>query len=794
VRTRFIGVALGIVLLCPPVFTQWVQTNGPWGGQILSLFVDGTNLYAGTKSGVFRSTDNGATWTEANAGLPNDIVGCFAVSGTNLFALTNFNGIYLSTSNGTTWTTIGSALSGYGINSLAVSGPTLLAGTGVGVFLSSDNGTTWTAANSPPGINPALEILVNGTDLFAGAGWGNGGGGVFLSTDNGANWTAAGLTGSDVRCFAASGSNLFAGTGFGEVYLSTNKGTKWTLASGGLPSSVISALAVSGANLFAGTESAGLFLSTNNGVNWTAVPGMTNQQVYALAVSGSNLFAGTYWGGVFRSTNDGMTWTVVGPGMKNACVGSLAVCGSNMFAATGGGVFLTTDKGATWTNVNSGLQYGVSAFAFSGSNIFAGTDGGVFRSSNNGASWDSVNTGLAFRSVHALAVASSAGGAGGTDLFAGTGEGDPTDMIWGGIYRSTDNGMTWTEISPTPTHTYVHSIALIGSNLFIGTVHGVFLSTNNGLSWTTADSGFSWQPFPIVDLLVASGTNLFADMSSELYFSSDNGTSWARTDSGLPSRVGWLAASDDRCGSDLFASTGRVYCSTDNGRTWNAANTGLPKNDVVSLVVSGADLFAGTIGSGVWVRRLSDILPIQLASFAAMRYSTNSIRLTWTTVSEINNYGFYVQKSPDKQQWANMGGLIRGHGTTLEPQEYSITLPIANGSWWVRLVQMDLDGTSTTYDPQLIQMDLPSKFELQQNYPNPFNPATTIRYGLPARSHVSLSVFNTLGQQVATLVNEIQDVGYYDVRFDASSLASGVYFYRLQAGGFVATKKLLSVK
>ena len=86
--------------------------------------------------------------------------------------------------------------------------------------------------------------------------------------------------------------------------------------------------------------------------------------------------------------------------------------------------------------------------------------------------------------------------------------------------------------------------------------------------------------------------------------------------------------------------------------------------------------------------------------------------------------------------------------------------------------------------------ELPHEFLLQQNYPNPFNPSTTIRYGLPSRSHVTLAVFNTLGQQVATLVQGEQEAGYHDVHFDASGLASGVYLYRLQAGDFVQSLKL----
>ena len=472
-------------------------------------------------------------------------------------------------------------------------------------------------------------------------------------------------------------------------------------------------------------------------------------------------------------------------------VKSLLVSGTNLFAGTGGGVFLSTNEGATWTAVNSGLTYAVKAFAVSGAYVFAGTDSGVFRSSNNVRSWDSVSTGLVFKTVHSLAAS-------GTELLAGVGGGDYTDRIWGGIFRSTDNGTTWTDLSPTLTYTYVTAIVGSGMNLFIGTVHGVFRSTDDGSSWTVASTGLGFIGYLPVRFLAVSGANLFtgAGNPGNLFLSTDNGTSWTRADSSLASQISCLAVRSDQSDTEVIAgaSGGGVFLSRDKGANWTSVNAGMPNADVVTLAVSGANLFAGTSGSGVWRRPISEILPIQLASFTATKYSTNSVRLTWATVSEVNNYGFYVQKSLDKSHWENVGEVIHGHGTTLEPQKYAVILPIANGSWWVRLVQVDLDGTRTMFDAQLVQIDSPVQFELDQNYPNPFNPSTTIRYALPQRSHVILSLYNTLGQHVATLKNGEEQAGYHEVAFDGSKLASGVYIYRLQAGTYVGMKRLLLLR
>ena len=278
-----------------------------------------------------------AQWVQTSLSNPDsDVVGCFAVSGTNLFAVNDYGGVYRSTDNGTSWTPVNSGLANAFVLSLAVSGTDLFAGTvyGAGVFLSTDNGTSWTPVNSGLTNTYVLSFAVSGTNLFAGTFYGSG---VFLSTNNGSSWTPvdSGLTNTNILSLAASETNLFAGTGAG-VFLSTDNGTLWTPVDSGLTNTNVYSFAASGTNLFAGTDG-GVFLSTNNGTSWTEVDsGLTNTTVSSFAVSGTNLFAGTD-GGVFLSTNNGTSWTEVDSGLTNTFVISLAVSGANLFAGTADG-------------------------------------------------------------------------------------------------------------------------------------------------------------------------------------------------------------------------------------------------------------------------------------------------------------------------------------------------------------------------------------------------------------------------------------------------------------------------
>lgn len=189
-------------------------------------------------------------------------------------------------------------------------------------------------------------------------------------------------------------------------------------------------------------------------------------------------------------------------------------------------------------------------------------------------------------------------------------------------------------------------------------------------------------------------------------------------------------------------------------------------------------------------------LPVELTSFSASVIN-NGIKLNWRTETEVNNYGFEVQRSTFNVQsssW-NVLGFVEGNGNSNSPKEYSFTdKDIAGEKYYYRLKQIDNDGTYTYSKIIDIDANKPLNYELDQNYPNPFNPVTTIKFTIPEATKVIVKVFNVLGEEVAELVNRWMEGGTHKVNFDATDLNSGIYLYRIEAGNFVTIKKMTLLK
>jgi hypothetical protein len=258
-------------------------------------------------------------------------------------------------------------------------------------------------------------------------------------------------------------------------------------------------------------------------------------------------------------------------------------------------------------------------------------------------------------------------------------------------------------------------------------------------------------------------------------------------------------------GSTLYAGTETgVFTSADNGTTWSSFAVGMPTYVPVDELVlqSGTNkLFAFTHGRSAFVT--TNALPVTISSFVAA-VNNGSVKLEWTTLSEVDNYGFEVDQSGEPSTgFTTIAGLfVPGHGTTLDQHSYSVDVPLpASGQMYYRLRQIDLSGTvhfsptvGLTVTTSVATHDLPQKFRMSANYPNPFNPSTTITFEIAERGPVRLDVFDITGRTIATLTNDMRSPGVYSVKFDGSGLASGMYIARLVSGKYVAVRKMLLTK
>ena len=200
-------------------------------------------------------------------------------------------------------------------------------------------------------------------------------------------------------------------------------------------------------------------------------------------------------------------------------------------------------------------------------------------------------------------------------------------------------------------------------------------------------------------------------------------------------------------------------------------------------------------------------LPVTLTSFAAkLMQNGTGVVLQWATASEVNNYGYFVQRKAEADEAFTdvAGAFVEGHGTTVEPQAYSYTdnSVLAAGKYQYRLKQQDLNGAVQYSQSVIVNVSVtdvaeaaPREFALMQNYPNPFNPTTMLKFSVPSTGQATMKVYNTMGQEVVTLFEGVAEAGrYYAVPFNAANLASGVYFYRLVTEQKTDVRRMMLVK
>jgi hypothetical protein len=747
------------------LMAQWVQTDGPEGGNVFCLTSIDTMLFVGTENGVFRSVDNGVSWNPTT--LDSRIVVSLAEmpngdSGMNLFAGTLLGGVYLSSDNGNSWSDVNFGLGYKNVHTLAVKDTNLFAGTDDGVFLSPAYGTYWIPVSAGLTNMHINTLAVIDTNLYAGTNEG-----LFISANNGTSWAPTGLTEITVRDVAVIDTILFVSTSSSGILRSTDKGAKWDTISNPDMEPSVPALAVIGTDLFAGTHQ-GIYRTPTNGTYWIpANTGLTNKDVEALYVRGTDLFAGTY-GGVYRSTNSGVSWTERNTGLKTTAVSSLVTSDDDLYAGTRNGVYHSNNSGNSWTLLAPDWVFSIT---FDGTNLYAGTWGQLVFSLNNSATWDYLHLFDSSGQILALTIMDSY-------IFAG-GEG-------GGVFRIKQNapGM-WTMDSTGQPDAIIHCLAVNGTDLFAGTSNGVYLSSN-GLNWTAVNNGLTNLD---VRALAFNGSNLFAGTGEGVFRSTDYGSSWTPENNGLTGLaldVLSLVFSDN----NLFAGTwrGGVFVLKNNRASWTAVNTGLMNSDIQpssvvhSLAIVGTDLFAGTRGAGVWRRPLSEMIFPELSAVDNVQYPSDFIEVTSTDDGII----YLVPEDTEKDLTSIRGACIDSVAATANSAVNISLSGLGNGKYWL-YARDGSDNISEYEEFTITGVGIDNILNGQiRIFPTPTSKLITIQFG--DSGEFSVEIISMNGQIILS-----RDFTGETFHLDLSSFEKGVYFITVRSRDYVWTEKIIKL-
>ena len=614
--------------LCLNISAQWLQTNGPNGGEVTCFSSLGSKLFVGLHDGMYCSSDSGIHWSGTGGNLSQAYIEKIISVGSKLITTTQKDGIYISNDTGKTWipSTIGMGTTklttlAFNNKGLYVIDPYYNENR---IYVSKDTGATWAQISLGwPSSIGVWDIAASGNTLFALTS-----SGLSCTTNDGQTWVSltSGLPTGYIGSLGVSGSKICIATDSG-LYLSINNGSSWSLINSELSHTYSGSILLDGSNLYIGC-----YFSSDNGTNWSTLDsGMYNTPISALYSFGNIIFAGSGGAGVFRLSNSGDVWISSCMGIVNVPVTALASENNNLYAGISfgrftfstSGVASSTNMGETWVPSLSTLESdSVQSLLVTNRGVFAGTTKGIFFCDHSAKNWIHISSAYS-RSIYSLARLD-------TVFFAGTNN---------GVFISHDNGANWVSSKTGFANLNVFSLYSDGKRILAGTGSGLYTSTNDGQSWSALwDQPFKVSSISVVDSIVLIGA------SSTIMRSTDYGNNWNTITNGPP------AVNFEKVGSTIFAGTGSgVYYSVDLGKTWSIYSSGLKNTNILSLEAKDEFLFAGT-ASGVWKTSLPSLeVPLLSSPPNSAIDQTTILKLSWNRVFVADGYFTQVSKDPSFQ-------------------------------------------------------------------------------------------------------------------------------------------------
>ncbi|MFH0734039.1 MAG: T9SS type A sorting domain-containing protein [bacterium] len=642
------------------------------------------------------------------------------------------NGVLKSEDGGNSWVNINDGLLDLYVNSITVLGENVYAGTEeAGVFVSTNWGDSWEQINSGITTLNITAIIANETELYAGTS----GGGIFKSTNYGTTWIAqnSGLNNLKIYSMYSVNSNFYTTTEKGGVYIWDLSQNRWVSINNGLPTDfTVFSIVKSNSNLIIGTE-IGAFYSNDDGEHWIAGNAgilYNNNNVYTLKYYDNKVFAGTDNGGLYRSVNDGNSWEEIFIDNTSSDILEILLINNQLFAC-----------------INSD---------------------GLFRSENWGENWTSLiessielNDPLARRFLY-------------TDskLFVAT--------YGGKIYLSNTDGNSWQDITQGVICDNAYDFAEVDSFVFVSTDNGIYRTNKNNINWQVVNSETIGGSLLVLDKNIYVGTRY-----GGVYFSSNCGDTWVNK--GLIGEIVMALSEKDNY---IYAGTAEAcYFSTNNGNNW--INTGQFPSRINKMAIKGDYIYAGTHYNGILRSKLGE----------TNNWESINPMMTWPPVLFVTFYNNYMMvctvgygiliSDNDGISFSqlNSGFPIYATAYSVIATESYLFAGLTGGVYRQNIVENLMDIVEVEEEKLVV-----TSFTLSQNYPNPFNPTTTIAFSIANTENVTLKIYDVLGKEVATLIDEQMQAGNYQQQWDAANYASGQYFYRLQAGNFSSTKKLMLVK
>ena len=702
---------------------------------------DGQIVIAAGFSGlILRSTDGGESWTQMTSGVTGDLWGLQMLNYTLGWACGKSNSLIKTTDAGLTWQRIYTPgyTSDYWWIDFMNEQYGFIAANGK-VLRTIDSGQSWEIIQAGDSY-PLFTIDVIDSLHIAAAGYGGTGYTAknIFSSDGGNSWIEGqALTTHEINCVK---------------YINPDTG-------------------------YITMSEIGMYKTTNRGQEWTGIESIRDIGEFEFQLFPEQSIGYSAGTGLklFKAEGDIDVWhkLIINDDLVDVFFTSEQkgfVISQGMY----GLMFRTTDSGISWDTVNNVPGSNCITFTDSLRGFIGASDSKIYKTQNGGESWYQTN-GITNLIAKIFFINQQTGWA----------------AVTSRIFKSTNAGENWFEQVNRPGAGFT-------SIYFVDSLYG-WASLGGWKPYKTTDGGLNWIEQTNLDFYNTSDV-YFVNVDTGwitndytgyiLYRTNDGGINWdtvggmyqPRRFTFFPNKSHWWAYGFSH-----------IYETTDNGFDWQEIT---PPTQVFAKFSAPLDWLGYGVGGGGYIVKYTDssFVPVELTSFNA-EVNKNTVILKWSTATEKNNRGFEIERTLLSQiSWQRIG-FIQGSGTTTESNHYLfIDKHISTGNYFYRLKQIDFDGTFNYSKEVEVNVNTPLKFSLSQNYPNPFNPTTTIKYAIPKTVNVELKVFYILGREVKTLVNEPRNAGYYEVQFNASNFASGVYFYRLKAREYIKTSKMLLIK